>query len=534
MTYSYDEYNRLYSASAPAFTRSYWYDAWGNLMQIGGNSTTNYTLPTNATGAPATNRMSSVTVNGAPTSYTWDAAGNMTGEGATSFQYDAANRLKRVNNGTGGSYGYDGNSQRVKKVEGSTTLYYVRSSIIGQAVMEISGSAVYRAYVYNGGSMVAMQGSDGQFYWRHSNHLGSGYKLTNTSGVVAYRAEHDPHGNVLFETGSTTLTAHKFTSYERDSSGLDYANARMFSATRARFTKPDPGWKRAAGNAPQSLNRYSYADNDPVNMVDPAGEFPIPFLLPGTLMSLTAIATALDRTVNISAGFYYGPLAVQSILSTLALQQRPVQIPVPNHPTGIPLVVPPPPPFVRLEAAVKNAFDDLFKMFANGISKKCQENVIDKLSNYIPDFNADTFKSYLAGGVTVHNGTHSITPMSQVLTPGALRNFNMSGDQTVGANMASINAAALTVALPGTQTLNVYVDTGILYNSWFSPNGSPSTASLGALMFHEALHGYGATIPVGGENVILDNFLKGALLGGQGDPDNTHDITQYIFENCFQ
>jgi hypothetical protein len=43
-TYSYDEYNRLYGASATAFTRSYFYDAWGNLAQIGGSSTTNYTL----------------------------------------------------------------------------------------------------------------------------------------------------------------------------------------------------------------------------------------------------------------------------------------------------------------------------------------------------------------------------------------------------------------------------------------------------------------------------------------------------------
>jgi RHS repeat-associated protein len=160
----------------------------------------------------------------------------------------------------------------MKKVEGSTTLYYVRSSIIGQAVMEISGSAVYRAYVYNGGSMVAMQGSDGQFYWRHSNHLGSGSKLTNTSGTVVYRAEHDPHGNVLLETGSPTLTVHKFTSYERDSSGLDYANARMFSGSRGRFTKPDPAGLKAGNlKIPQTLNQYTYTNNDPVNYVDPTG-----------------------------------------------------------------------------------------------------------------------------------------------------------------------------------------------------------------------------------------------------------------------
>jgi RHS repeat-associated protein len=146
-----------------------------------------------------------------------------------------------------------------------------------QTAFEVGGNGpLYRAYV-NAGSVIAQLSVDGQFYWRHQNHLGSGYKLTNSAGAVVYRAEHDPHGNVLLETGSTTLTASKFTSYERDNStGLDYANARMFSATRARFTKPDPGWLKAASmHKPQTMNRYAYADNDPVNLVDPSGEDPI-------------------------------------------------------------------------------------------------------------------------------------------------------------------------------------------------------------------------------------------------------------------
>jgi RHS repeat-associated protein len=211
---------------------------------------------------------------GGSVNYTWGAAGNMTGEGATSFQYDAASRLKTVNNGTTETNGFDGDSQRVKKVEGGVTVFYIRSSINKQAMMEIGGNgAMYRTYVYAGGKLVAQQSPDGQFYWQHTNHLGSGYKLTSTSGTVTYRAEFDPYGQVVQETGSTTLNSHKFTGYEKDqSTGLDYASARMFSSGRGRFITPDPmGLKAADTLRPATLNRYTYVENEPVNKVDPSG-----------------------------------------------------------------------------------------------------------------------------------------------------------------------------------------------------------------------------------------------------------------------
>jgi hypothetical protein len=46
-TYGYDEHNRLVSASAPAFSRSYSHDAWGNLTNVtasGPGETGSYSL----------------------------------------------------------------------------------------------------------------------------------------------------------------------------------------------------------------------------------------------------------------------------------------------------------------------------------------------------------------------------------------------------------------------------------------------------------------------------------------------------------
>jgi RHS repeat-associated protein len=62
------------------------------------------------------------------------------------------------------------------------------------------------------------------------------------------------------------------TGKERDyESGLnlDYFGARYFSAAQGRFTSPDP----IAGSLanPQSLNRYTYALNNPLKFIDPTG-----------------------------------------------------------------------------------------------------------------------------------------------------------------------------------------------------------------------------------------------------------------------
>jgi YD repeat-containing protein len=82
-TYNYDDYNRLSSAtSGTVLTRSYSYDVWGNLTGVtaGGsaNTLTSYTLTytNNGTGAPATNRISTI-VEGSSYSVGYDNAGNL-------------------------------------------------------------------------------------------------------------------------------------------------------------------------------------------------------------------------------------------------------------------------------------------------------------------------------------------------------------------------------------------------------------------------------------------------------------------------
>ncbi len=279
--YNYDDYNRLANAQGGVqggtYSRVYQYDHFGNLRQVGGaggpHATYTLNYDNNATGAPATNRIASVT-EGTTQPFTYDAAGDLTAGDGMTYAYDGASRLSSVNGGALGQYGYDGDGMRVKKVEGGATVFYVRSSKLGQVAFEVAGASVQRAYVLLlNGRQFALQSYDGNFYWIHHNRLGSSKKWTNTSGNVVYSGEFDPHGQTLAETGSTLLHTKKFAGYERDATGLDYANARTYTSNRGRFMQPDPAGMQAIDmRRPQSLNRYAYVQNDPINYIDRSGK----------------------------------------------------------------------------------------------------------------------------------------------------------------------------------------------------------------------------------------------------------------------
>ncbi len=269
-TYGYDDYNRLGGASNGVYSRSYTHDPWGNIKNFSG-VTFNYA--TNGSGAPATNRISSDSAGG---TFGYDNAGNMISAPGWTYSYDGANRLKQAVGGSGTStYGYDGDGGRVRQTaNGGTPLFYVRSSVLGQVVMEVNSTqGVYRSYVYSGNKLLGERSQDGNFYWLHSNHLGSSRWLTDVFGNAVYRGEFDPYGQAVYEWGLTSLNSRKFTGYERDvATGLDYANARMYSSGKGRFLQPDPmGFDSSNSHRPQTLNRYSYVHNDPANYVDPAG-----------------------------------------------------------------------------------------------------------------------------------------------------------------------------------------------------------------------------------------------------------------------
>ena len=202
----------------------------------------------------------------------YDAAGNVINDGMHTYQYDSENRLVSVDGGATASYGYDQQNRRYKKTVGSAVTHYVWQG--GQVLSEHNGGtgAVQVDYIASGGRLLAKVASGTASYFL-SDRL-SARLVLDTSGNVVGRQATLPFGEDFAESG--TQQKQHFTSYERDSeTGTDYAVNRQHNPNIGRFNRVDP--ITGSTSFPQSLNRYAYVYNDPINRADPRGLIPVTF-----------------------------------------------------------------------------------------------------------------------------------------------------------------------------------------------------------------------------------------------------------------
>ena len=157
--------------------------------------------------------------------------------------------------------------------------------------------------------------SNNQVRFYFQDHLGSTNVVTDAIGTAIELIEYKPFGELARHEkyGGTENTAwYYFTGKPLDDeTGLMFYGARYYSPLIGRFITPDTIVQSPMN--PQTLNRYSYCNNNPVNFIDPTGHFWfVPFIIAavkGAVIGATlGAATAAITGGNIGQGALFGAI----------------------------------------------------------------------------------------------------------------------------------------------------------------------------------------------------------------------------------
>jgi RHS repeat-associated protein len=265
-TYAYDRANHL---TGIAFTNgdttvgdlSYTYDAAGNRTATGGSLA--QTILPGAMAAAAVDPANHLTQwNGAPLTY--DAAGNLTGDGINTYTWNARNQLVSIGGSVTATFAYDPFGRRARRNVGGVTTRYLYDGVTAVQELDDAGPIANLLTSLDVDETFVRTDANGSVGLL-ADALGSVIALTDASGAVTTRYAYGPFGQVT-ASGAASANTTQFTGRENDGTGLYYYRSRYYSPQLGRFVSEDP-----LGLAGFDVNMYAYVGNTPTMFSDPFG-----------------------------------------------------------------------------------------------------------------------------------------------------------------------------------------------------------------------------------------------------------------------
>ncbi|WP_249279164.1 RHS repeat-associated core domain-containing protein [Bordetella genomosp. 5] len=271
-TITYDNLNRVASATGAYGAHTYTYDASGNRRTrtvAGSTETYGY--------SQTSNRLESVTIAAENArSFSYQSSGQLVQDNrsdgntyAISLNADGRRAGVSLNGTPVGSYLYNAIGQRVQAISGSNTTHFIYDQR-GRLLVEASASGgARREYMWLDDLPVALvdvAGSNEAVYYIHADQINTPRTMTDALGAVVWDYASDPFGVALQSGANVALSQLRFPGQYYDSEAELAQNwARDYDPTLGRYIQSDPI------GLVGGVNTYAYALSNPLSFIDPEG-----------------------------------------------------------------------------------------------------------------------------------------------------------------------------------------------------------------------------------------------------------------------
>ena len=314
--YTYDAQGQLATETDGSVSRAYAYDTVGNIRSVTTDGAviksfgyTNPSWPDLLTSVTSGSTTKDILYEGQTQTSDVPSSGNpvtyYNGKDY-SFAWTKGRQLTEATvDGQNVKYAYDMSGVRSSKQVGDTT--YTYTTLSGKVMRQQWGEKSLE-FVYGDGNqpfaVIYNDGSTSTLYYYVLNAQGDVAAILNSSGKLAASYDYDAWGNCTVYDSSDAaigdLNPLRYRGYYYDAeTGFYYLQSRYYDPAICRFINADGLFTDGFIGA----NLFAYCANNPVNTVDPTGNFAITATVALITFGVALAATALAVGISSSPGF---------------------------------------------------------------------------------------------------------------------------------------------------------------------------------------------------------------------------------------